>query len=92
MRRTDRIRHTLGIALIDDPKLRIEAKQIAQWGLRGKPSARYIEWKHELNQLADELGIPQQTMLERVISQAVRTQIQHNEQVKVRPRKRKKKA
>lgn len=73
MRRTDRKRHQLAEELRKDSALQAEVKAIAQHGLQGKPSQRYMDWKHEVNALARELGVSNGVMLERVVKQALRT-------------------
>lgn len=65
------IRDELSQALIDDAALRHEVTSIAMSGLSGKPSDRYIQWKHKLNEQARRLGIPVEEMLTAVIDRAI---------------------
>lgn len=73
MRKTDRRRHELANILVTAPALRGEVVAIHKNGLRGKPSQAYMDWKHEVNALAADLGVTKTVMLERVIRQALRT-------------------
>ena len=68
---TGQIRDELAQALIDKEALRHEVTSIAMSGLNGKPSWDYIEWKHKVNDLARQLGIPVQEMLAAVIDRAI---------------------
>ena len=65
------IRDELAQALIDDDALRHEATRIAFSGVQGRPSDRYIEWKHKLNKLARTLGISQEEMASAVVDRAI---------------------
>lgn len=58
--------------LTNSPELRAEVATIAgRVGQGPKPSDEYIEWKHELNALADKMEVDRSTMTIRVCERAV---------------------
>lgn len=65
------IRDELSLALIDDAALRHEVTRIAMVGIEGRPSDKYIEWKHKLNELARHIGISKEEMVMAVVDRAI---------------------